>query len=115
MPPPKTTKEDETTFIAFLEAVTEIQIFLSNMAAKVPSPQANGLNNGSTERSPSMSHQNSGGSGSVGSANNRLSPNISVNIVHHLHPNVSHLFTLLIGLLLGDFKTLCRTENTVGL
>ena len=44
-----------------------------------------------------MSHQNSGGSGSVGSGNNRLSPNISVNIVHHLHPKVSDLFALLIN------------------
>ena len=63
-------------------------------------PQANGLNNGSAanaERSPTTSmppHQNS--SGSAGSSSlTRRSPNISVNIVHHLHPNVSLLVSYL--------------------
>lgn len=39
----------------------------------------------SLSTSPSSTHQNSGSSGN---SVNRLSPNISVNVVHHLHPQV---------------------------
>ena len=54
-----------------------------------------GLTNGTSVESrttaASTPHQNSTGSANTGSAtgSNRLTPNISVNLVHHLHPNVS--------------------------
>ena len=57
-----------------------------------------GLTNGTSVESrttaASTPHQNSTGSANTGSAtgSNRLTPNISVNLVHHLHPNVSQYY-----------------------